>query len=305
MVILRYRTNRIRKISGSILLEQLRRDGTVHLPPDEAFNDVTPPGLLSRNLYSDMLWRVISMVGLAPGVCIEYQVTLEDKLDKVTGSETWITGGYNFQSSEVTLETAYALRISRDWHLRWKTDNFEIQPAVSDAGNGIVVYIWRSGEMPALKLEDGMPHINDIAPRLSYSSIKSWDDVYKWYKDLAKGRYAPDERLHGTVEKLTENLTTDEEMIRAIYHFVAKQVRYVGIELGQSAYQPSPAAEVLQKQYGDCKDKTTLLISMLDLVGIKAYPVMISTSPYERIDTTLPSLSQFNHLIAAIPTAEK
>ena len=40
---------------------------------------------------------------------------------------------------------------------------------------------------------------------------------------------------------------------------------------------------------------------MLDLVGIKAYPVMVSTAPYERVDMTLPTLSQFNHMIAAIP----
>ena len=280
-------------------------DGTELTPPDEAFNDVTPPGLLSYNLYSDMMWRVISMVGLSPGVCIEYQVTLEDKLEKVAGSETWITGGYNFQSSEVTLETIYALRLPQSRHLQWKTDNFQIEPEISYEENGIVIYIWRHGEMPALKLEEGMPHINDVAPRLSFSSIASWDDVYKWDKDLAKGRYAPDEHIQQTVSELTENLTTDEARIRAIYHFVAKNIRYVGIELGQSAYQPSPAVEVLQKQYGDCKDKTTLLISMLELVGIKAYPVMISTSPYQRIDTTIPSLSQFNHMIAAIPKDNK
>ena len=276
-------------------------DGTVHLPPEEAFNDVTPPGLLSRNLYSDLMWHVISMVGLAPGVCIEYQVTLEDKIETTAGSETWITGGYNFQSSEVTLETIYALRMPQDWHLKWKVEHTDIEPEIYYDENKMVQYIWRSGEKDALPIEDSMPHINDIAPRLSYSSIKSWDDVYNWYKNLAKNRYTPDEHLQETVATLTQNLTTQEEIIRTIYYFVAKQIRYVGIELGQSAYQPSPATEVLQKQYGDCKDKTTLLISMLDLVGIKAYPVMLSTSPYQRIDTSLPSLSQFNHMIAAIP----
>ena len=286
---------------GVNIARTIAPDGTVHLPPDEAFNDVTPPGLLSRNLYSDLMWHVISMVGLVPGVCIEYQVTLEDKIETTAGSETWITGGYNLQSSEVTLETIYTLSLPRDWHLKWKVERLEIEPDISYDENGIVLYLWRSGEMPALPIEEGMPHINDIAPRLSYSSIKSWEDVYKWYKNLTKGRYTPDEHLQQTVEKLTKNLTDREEIIRTIYHFVTKKIRYVGIELGQSAYQPSPATEVLKKQYGDCKDKTTLLISMLDLVGIKAYPVMLSTSPYETIDKTLPSLSQFNHMIAAIP----
>ena len=279
---------------GVNIARTIAPDGTEHIPPEEAFNDVTPPGLLSYNLYSDMMWRVISMVGLSPGVCIEYKVTLEDKLEQVTGNKTWITGGYNFQSLEVTLETVFALQVPQDWPIRWKTENFEIEPEIAYDENGIVLYIWRNGEVPAIRMEERMPHINDIAMRLCYSSIESWQDVYKWYKDLAKGRYVPDEHIQHTVEKLIENLKTDNEIIRELYHFVSKQIRYVGIELGQSAYQPSAATEVLQKQYGDCKDKTTLLISMLDLVGIKAYPVMVSTAPYERINTALPSLSQFN-----------
>ena len=279
--------------------------GTVLQPPEEAFNDVTPPGLLAQNLYSDAMWKVISMVGLAPGVCVEYQVTLEDK---VPGGETWITGGYNFQATETTLETSYALRMPKTWHLQWKITNDMSgtnpqEPEISYTENDTIVYIWRYGETSALILEEGMPHINDVVPRLRYSSIADWNSVYTWYKELAKGRYTPDALIEEKVQQLTKNLTTEAAKIRAIYHFVAAKIRYVGIELGQSAYQPSPATEVFRMQYGDCKDKTTLLISMLDLVGIKAYPVLISVSPYERVDTVLPALNQFNHMIAAIPTA--
>ncbi len=289
---------------GVNIARTITADGTVLYPPDEAFNDATPPGLLSQNLYSDAMWKVISMVGLAPGVCIEYQVTLEDK---VPGGETWITGGYNFQSTEVVLETSYALQMPKMWHLQWKIANDPLNtsaqnPEVSYTENDTVVYIWRYGETPALAIEEGMPHINDIAPRLRYSSIADWNDVYIWYKELAKGKYTPDAKIEEKVQQLTQNLVTEEAKIRAIYHFVAADIRYVGIELGQSAYQPSSAVEVFQVQYGDCKDKTTLLISMLDLVGIKGYPVLMSMAPYERIDTALPALNQFNHMIAAIPT---
>ena len=289
---------------GVNIARTITADGTVLYPPDEAFNDATPPGLLSQNLYSDAMWKVISMVGLAPGVCVEYQVTLEDK---VPGGETWITGGYNFQSTEVALETSYALQIPKMWHLQWKIANDPLNtslqsPEVSYTENDTVVYIWRCGETSALSIEEGMPHINDITPRLRYSSIADWNDVYMWYKELAKGRYTPDAKIEEKVQQLTQDLATEEAKIRAIYHFVAADIRYVGIELGQSAYQPSSAIEVFRVQYGDCKDKTTLLISMLDLVGIKAYPVLMSMAPYERIDTALPALNQFNHMIAAIPT---
>ena len=286
---------------GVNIARTITPDGAVLQPPDEAFNDVTPPGLLSYNLYSDAMWKVISMVGLAPGVCIEYQVTLEDK---VPGGETWITGGYNFQGTEATLETVYALQMPKTWHFEWKVANdaHPKEPEVSYTKNDTVVHIWKYDEMPALTLEEGMPHINDIVPRLRYTSIESWDNVYTWYKELAKGRYTPDADIEEKVQQLTRSLTTEAAKIRAIYQFVATNIRYVGIELGQSAYQPTPATEVFQMQYGDCKDKTTLLISMLDLAGIKAYPVLIGLAPHERVDTALPALSQFNHMIAAVPT---
>ena len=275
-------------------------DGTVLHPPAEAFNDVTPPGLLSQNLYSDAMWKVISMVGLAPGVCIEYQVTLEDK---IPGGETWITGGYNFQGTEATLETSYALQMPKMWHLQWKiaNDANPQAPEVSYTENDTVIYIWRYGEMPALTLEDGMPHVNNVVPRLRYSSIKDWDSVYNWYKELAKEKYTTNTSIAAKVEQLTSHLTTVEAKVQAIYHFVATNIRYVGIELGQSAYQPSSATEVFRTQYGDCKDKTTLLISMLDMIGVKGYPVLVSVAPYEGVDTALPALNQFNHMIAAIP----
>ena len=290
---------------GVNIARTITADGTVLQPPDEAFNDVTPPGLLSYNLYSDAMWKVISMVGLAPGVCIEYKITLEDK---AAGGETWIMGGYNFQSTEVTLETSYALQMPKTWHLRWQVANDTAQtnplkPQVSYTENDTVIYIWKYGETPALEMEGGMPHVNNVAPRLRYSSIADWDDVYTWYKELAKGRYTPNVDIEEKVRQLTKNLKTNEAKIRAIYNFVASDIRYVGIELGQSAYQPSHATEVFQMQYGDCKDKTTLLISMLDLAGIKAYPCLMSLAPHERVDTTLPFLSQFNHMIAAVPTS--
>ena len=286
---------------GVNIARTITADGTVLRPPAEAFNDVTPPGLLSQNLYSDAMWKVISMVGLAPGVCIEYQVTLEDK---VPGGETWITGGYNFQTTETTLETSYALQMPETWHLQWKiaNDANPEEPEVSYTENDTVIYVWRYNETPALTLEEGMPHANNVVPRLRYSSIKDWDSVYNWYKELAKERYIPDADIEARVHQLTSDLTSEAAKIQAIYHFVATSIRYVGIELGQSAYQPSPATEVFHMQYGDCKDKTTLLISMLDLVGIKAYPVLMSVAPYERVDTALPSLNQFNHMIVAIPT---
>ena len=275
-------------------------DGSVVEPPGEAFNDVTPPGLLSYNLYSDSMWRVISMPALKPGVCIEYQVTLEDAGAESVGSASWFWGGYSFQSTDPTLQSAYALRVPKGMDFKWKAIHCQLNPQILHEEE-TSTYLWTYGETPALKKEYNMPATNDIVPRLSYSSVESWDAVYNWYRDVAKDRYTVDQAIEEMVEELTADLLTEDDKIRAIYHFVASQIRYVGIELGQGAYQPTPADQVLNVRYGDCKDKTTLMIAMLDLVGIEAFPAMLNPAPYQHIDPELPSLGQFSHLIAAIP----
>ena len=81
--------------------------------------------------------------------------------------------------------------------------------------------------------------------------------------------------------------------------FVQRDVRYVGIELGIGGYQPHPAAEVFAHRYGDCKDKATLLRSMLREIGVDSFHVVIYT---ERgaVTPKTPAHSGFNHVITAI-----
>ena len=71
---------------------------------------------------------------------------------------------------------------------------------------------------------------------------------------------------------MTASETTTLEKMQTLAAFVQRDVRYVGIELGIGGYQPHPAAEVFAHRYGDCKDKATLLRSMLREIGVDSYP---------------------------------
>ena len=77
---------------------------------------------------------------------------------------------------------------------------------------------------------------------------------------------------------LTKGLTSDEDKLRAIFNDVALHIHYVGLEFGIGRYQPHPADDVLSNEYGDCKDKHTLLAALLKAAGIEAWPVLISSS---------------------------
>src|SRR5256885_15594216 len=92
------------------------------------------------------------------------------------------------------------------------------------------------------------------------------------------------------------------DTLEALYDFVSKNYRYVSLSFGVGRYQPHAAGEVLANQYGDCKDKHTLLASLLAAVGRRAYPALISTGA--EIDSDVPSPLQFDHMISAVPEGD-
>ncbi|HGJ64464.1 TPA: tetratricopeptide repeat protein [bacterium] len=344
-------------------------DGTEIEAEEDAFHDITMPGLADYNLYSDVMLKIVNIPALEPGAIIEYKATVEDALD---GSEkSWLWGGMIFQGDEPIINAKCVLRIPKDVNINWKPNNCDIEPVITEDDENLT-YIWIKKDIPPIDIENAMPSIEDIIPSIYFSSSQSWDEVYNWYKDLAdpqekvdgihlfdigvdfqdelnsgiiseslfrtfdtnKIKLSQDARLlteedtkwsiidgkkiysiemsenvlsvsdaiiAQKVRDLTADKETEEDKIKAIYEFVAFNIRYVAIELGQSAYQPNTPAEVLTYRYGDCKDKSTLLVAMLKHIGIKSYQALISPSPGMSVNLALPSIAQFSHVIVAIP----
>lgn len=109
-----------------------------------------------------------------------------------------------------------------------------------------------------------------------------------------------DAELEDFTRKLIAGKTTDEDKIRAIFYFVAQKVRYVAVELGPHTHKPHVAYDVFKKRYGDCKDKTTLLLTMLKIAGIEGVPALVPEDP-EAFDESVPTISVFDHVIAVVP----
>lgn len=109
----------------------------------------------------------------------------------------------------------------------------------------------------------------------------------------------PTAEIRSKAADLTKGLTTQQEKLQAIYSYVAQQFRYIGISFGIGRYRPHGANHVLSDGYGDCKDKATLLASLLEAAGITSWPVLINSQ--RRIDPDVPSIGQFNHVISVVP----
>ena len=139
-------------------------------------------------------------------------------------------------------------------------------------------------------------------PSVAWTTFHTWAEVGEWYRGLAMERAQPNDALRARAEEVTKDAKTPEEQVRAIYAFVSQRTRYVGIDFGAGRYQPHAAMEVLANQYGDCKDKDTLLEALLQAKGFKTAPALIGAGITPTPD--VPSPATFNHVITTVMLPE-
>jgi tetratricopeptide (TPR) repeat protein len=170
--------------------------------------------------------------------------------------------------------------------------------------NGRRVYRWQHS---LLKLPDASASDNNAEqdqeeakqPDVRLSTFDTWEAVGRWYARLAAPAAMADSAVRARTDAVVKGLTTDEEKIRAIYEYVSQEIRYVSLSFGVTRYAPHPAGTVLANQYGDCKDKHTLLAAMLGAAGIEAWPVLANTG--RSVESKVPSPVEFDHLFTVLP----
>src|SRR5262249_35793482 len=130
------------------------------------------------------------------------------------------------------------------------------------------------------------------------TTFATWAEVGRWYGTLERPQRQPTDAIRRKALELTAGRTGDIEKMNALYDYVAGNFRYVSLSFGVGRYQPHAAADVLQHEYGDCKDKPTLLASLSESLGFHASAALINSRL--KIDPDFPSPSQFDHVITRV-----
>src|SRR5688572_16083674 len=135
---------------------------------------------------------------------------------------------------------------------------------------------------------------------IQLSEFGSWEDVVAWAEKLFEVQDDPDDtEFKGIIEKLKAR-ATDEERVVAALELVQAEIRYFSVSLGESSHRPALPKLVLRQRYGDCKDKSLLLIALLRALGIEAHPVLLTIGQPSGLDKLLPSPHLFNHVIVQV-----
>ncbi len=163
------------------------------------------------------------------------------------------------------------------------------------------VYSFSARAIAAVDAEPAMPGLAEIAPYLHVSTYATWDDVGAWYWRLVEDQLTPDDDLRRAARAVVKPGDSEEARVRAIHELVVTQTRYVGLEFGIHGFKPYKVTQVLERRFGDCKDKASLLVAMLKEVGVDAELVLVRTRRGGLVDREPASLAVFDHAIAYVP----
>lgn len=282
----------------------LKTDGTVVTAGPDAVQDLSAPVEHEAPVYTDYRQKHITVPGLRPGEVLEY--------DLVTVVHTPLAAGqfwadYEFDKSNIELDETLDVDVPANRPLKLKCKP-GLDAKIREA-DGRRIYHWAGSHLERdddTKDQDKKKkkhHPDDERPDIQLTTFESWEQVGRWYATLEKDRRMPSPEVRTKADELTKGMTSEMDKIQALYDYVAKNFRYVSLSLGLGRYQPHAASDVLHDQYGDCKDKHTLLASLLEAEGLHADSVLINSA--RKLDPDVPSPSQFDHVITMLPMGKQ
>lgn len=296
----------------SVSARTIKPDGTEIILTANDFHTSTGQGD-NTTFYSDDKSVKFTFPSIEKNCIVEYKCSVVKK-------NPFVFDQWRIQRSSPVLKNSYKLTApsilltppptGAGWQLQYQPYNCFVEPpkfeknmhyTTSDKDIN-VSFTWEKVNIPALKPEPYMPAYNDLVQyvKFSRSGWKEWSDISKWYFNYY---FMPQLKITPAIIAKSNSLTAgckDEfEKLQKIYSYV-QHMRYIFIKLGEGGgIRPNFPETILQRQYGDCKDKSMLLISLLKVANIKANPVLALTADDGTLDTTFPN-ANFNHMISKV-----
>jgi hypothetical protein len=288
-----------------VFARTIRPDGKVAEVGSRHIRDVSR--YMNCPLYSNARACIISFPEIADGAAIEYRVRLTR--NQLIADKHFVLA-YPVQAAEPVVSAEFTLSMPEDspLHIKIINDKYnDFSAALSprkESRNKRAVYRWQFKNIPQIIPEADMPPQAEINPTIILSTFNSWQEVYGWWWKLAKDKIKADAAIQGKVKELVKAKASAEEKAAAIYDFCSRQIRYVAVEYGQAGFEPHPAADIFRNKYGDCKDQSVLLVTMLREAGLNASLVLIPTRETPALSEDFPS-PLFDHCIAAVALKDK
>ncbi len=269
-------------------LKIIREGKIINKILDSNIQTIQQESSAERLIYDGSLTTIINLKDIRENDIIEYSYS-------ITGSNP-----INKESYSNTLYQQYVSPVNRVFNriifpknikLNLKLFNGAKEPKITVTKN-LTEYIWDMNAEDFIIYDNNVPQWYNPQRRVALTTYNSWEEVVDWALPL----YI-DEKIN--TKNILQNNYSDskKENIRRLIEFVQDDIRYLGFESGISAYKPHAPNQILNQRFGDCKDKSLLLISLLRQEGATAYPLLINTELSDQILNKLPAHNLFDHCI--------
>jgi transglutaminase-like putative cysteine protease len=181
------------------------------------------------------------------------------------------------------------------WRLMGDRPGDAVTPEETVAG-GIRRLRWQARGLPRSEHVEDAPSDYLQHRFLQFSEWASWREVTDWAAQLFTPPPGGADGLREVVATLSRH-PTEQERVAAALLWVQNEIRYVSLSLGESSHRPASPATTLARRYGDCKDKSVLLVELLRAMGIAAQPVLVTSDVPKGHGRFLPSPVVFDHVI--------
>lgn len=189
------------------------------------------------------------------------------------------------------------VHVQSDRALHLRSQGGAAAPSVEVTG-GVVDYRWHLEELAAHAIVGGVP-AEEPWPAVDLGSSDDWGDVAAWARPLFVAGPRDAEAVARLVDPWRWGFGDAEARATAAIRFVQDDIRYLAQSFTEGTHRPASPADVIERRYGDCKDKSWLLVAMLRELGIEAYPVLVRSFGGRGLKQQLPSPDAFDHVIVA------
>jgi tetratricopeptide (TPR) repeat protein/transglutaminase-like putative cysteine protease len=287
-----------------VLARTILPDGRVQNVKPEATFLQTPQRDADDALYDDSSELVIIFPSVKVGSITEWIVVTEEKTPRIPGQFTTFVGfnlGWpvHLMRCMVEMPDDLAARLKSTVVGRGTPD-----PRRETIDEGRTRLTWEAQSLPASHEEPIRAPFLQTGPLIRLTTLKDWGEFLQWYVPLANRQISPGTKLTAEVEALTAKAVSPREILDVLTARVANDVRYVGMEFGSSDLEPHAVAEVWDHQYGDCKDKASLLRAMLACKGITSHLALINSTHLGHVEKRSPDFRDFNHVIVVADLPE-
>ncbi|MEZ4295130.1 MAG: DUF3857 domain-containing protein, partial [Polyangiaceae bacterium] len=242
-----------------------RPDGKVDEAIDTGEAGVANPAIA---MYTSTRTFYVRFPRLSPGDIVELRyrvedVTLRNEIADYFGEVEYL------QSDEPIVSSEYILIAPKTKKMNVFASQLpNLKRDTIESGDQTILR-FEASDVPPLSPEPSMPPWSESLAHVHVSTFKTWDEVGTYYWGLAKDQFDVDDEVRKKVRELTKGLKDDAAKVKAIYRY-ATELRYVALEFGIEGIRPRRASQTMARGWGDCKDKATVIVTMLREIGIPA-----------------------------------